>query len=131
MIFIDTSAIFALYNVSDPHHTKALSVANIIKEGNNRQITTNLVISEALTIISMRLSKQAAIQFGTTISSSSYECIFITENLRNKAWEIFQKVKNKDVSFADCTSFAVMEHLGIKQAFSFDVDFKKYGFELV
>jgi len=35
---------------------------------------------------------------------------------------------DKDFSFTDCTSFALMERLKIKTAFSFDAHFTQYGF---
>ena len=41
---------------------------------------------------------------------------------------IFCRYKDKEFSFADCTSFALMEKFGIKNAFAFDEDFEKMGY---
>ena len=38
---------------------------------------------------------------------------------------IFCRYKDKELSFTDCTSFAIMEKFGIKNAFAFDEDFDK------
>lgn len=131
MILIDTSAFFGIYNNIDPHHAKALKISQYLEESTEKKITTNFLIGETLTILSMRVSKKTAYDFGEMITESTIKTIFIDELYHQKAWEIFQRINAKDVSFADCTSFAVMEALGIKKAFSFDEDFKRYGFETI
>lgn len=50
---------------------------------------------------------------------------------RERAWAIFQRYDDKVLSFTDCTSFAVMERLGINTAFSVDHDFKAVGYLVV
>lgn len=128
MIFVDTSALFPLYNISDSHHIKAVEIARNLQE---EQITSNIIISEVLTLLSMRVKRQIAINFGKSLTEGGLRIIFIDQILHQNAWKIFQSIKDKDVSFADCTSFAVMEVLGIKKAFSFDEDFKRYGLETI
>ena len=130
MIFADTSALFSLYNQADNHHSKATIIAKHLKENGEEQITSNIIIGEVLTLLSMRVGRQTAIDFGKRLEDSRISIIFIEKEIHNNAWLIFQKIKDKDVSFADCTSFAVMEHLTIRKAFSFDQDFTKQGFEL-
>ena len=46
------------------------------------------------------------------------------------AWKIFLQYKDKDFSYTDCTSFAVMESLKIDTAFSFDKHFQIMRFHL-
>ena len=130
MIFADTSALFSLYNQADNHHSKATIIAKHLKENGEEQITSNIIIGEVLTLLSMRVGRQTPIAFRKRLEDSRISIIFIEKEIHNNAWLIFQKIKDKDVSFADCTSFAVMEHLTIRKAFSFDQDFTKQGFEL-
>ncbi|OGM61002.1 hypothetical protein A3A75_01965 [Candidatus Woesebacteria bacterium RIFCSPLOWO2_01_FULL_39_10] len=47
-----------------------------------------------------------------------------------KSWKLFQKLDGRGVSMIDCTSFAVMRRLKIKEAFAFDEDFKNLGFKV-
>ena len=44
-----------------------------------------------------------------------------------KAWEIFVKYRDKTFSFTDCSSFALMERIGITEVFAFDEHFTQYG----
>lgn len=131
MIFIDTSAYYALYKIDDKHHQIALKIARNILSSTSKHITTNIIITECLTLISMRVSKEKSLQLGKMILESTTQIVFIDQYYHQKAFGIFQTIKDKNISFADCTSFAVMRYLGIKKAFSFDNDFKKYGFELL
>lgn len=131
MIFVDTSAIFALYNTGDIHHARAVKYSEILKNEEIVQVTSNIIISETLTLISMRVGKETAVGFGKALERSNYRHEFINEFLHQKAWRLFQKIKSKNVSFFDCTSFAVMEALGIKKAFTFDREFRTYGFDIV
>jgi len=54
----------------------------------------------------------------------------ITNEDRFKAWEMFKKYEDKDLSFRDCTSFILMNNLKLRKAFSFDEHFKQMGFEI-
>ena len=36
-------------------------------------------------------------------------------------------VDDKTFSFTDCTSFALMERIGVTEVFAFDEHFKQYG----
>jgi len=54
--------------------------------------------------------------------------IYVDEEIQSKAWEIAIKYRDKDFSFTDCASFAVMEMLDIREAFAFDKHFEQYGF---
>jgi predicted nucleic acid-binding protein len=51
--------------------------------------------------------------------------------LEKAAWGIFEKHTDKEFSFTDCTSFALMEAEAIRNVFTFDQHFSQYGFESV
>ena len=53
--------------------------------------------------------------------------IRITQEDEERAWDIFCRHEDKGFSFTDCTSFALMERLGIDAVFAFDDHFAQYG----
>lgn len=44
-----------------------------------------------------------------------------------RAREVFERYADKQWSFTDCVSYAVIERLGIKQTFAFDRRFRQFG----
>ncbi len=131
-LFIDTSAFYALEDPSDKDHHKALKYETEIKYKENiRLITSSYILDETLTLIKIKLGYEASIKFGEKIRKSKIiRVIHISEELEEKAWEIFIKYKDKGFSFTDCTSFALMKRYKIKSAFTFDKHFSQFGFEV-
>ena len=130
MIFVDTSAFVALRNPADPHHKKALEIALELDRQEADLTTSNYVLAETYTVISQKVSKEKSIAFKEDFDPR-IRVIRIDEALEESAWSIFKVIKSKNVSYIDCTSFAVMKNYNISQAFAFDEDFEKAGFELL
>jgi len=125
MTFIDASAYIGILNPFDSNHEKAGEVSGSLTAEN--LITSYAVLGEVLTIGSMRYNRQAAIDFVKEIFKSETKIVSENDELRDKAFKIFQVIKDKDVSWIDCYSFAIIEHYKIEKVFSFDRDFKKYA----
>jgi predicted nucleic acid-binding protein len=49
----------------------------------------------------------------------------------DRAWQIITQYSDKDFSLTDAISFAVMERLGIKTAFSLDRHFTQFGWQTI
>jgi predicted nucleic acid-binding protein len=121
-IFVDTSAWYALVDADDSDHSAAV----VFHSGNKIPlVTTNAVFSETLTLIRYRIGIDAALTFGQMLKASSFiRIVAITPADEEQAWEIFSKYRDQDFSFADCTSFAVMQRMKMETAFTFDRHFK-------
>ncbi|PIU68771.1 hypothetical protein COS81_02740 [candidate division WWE3 bacterium CG06_land_8_20_14_3_00_42_16] len=130
-IFIDASAFIALWNADDTNHKAAITKSQTLVQENAQVFTSNIVVCEVLTVLSLRISKQKALEFGETVFDNGLNVVLIDEDLQHDSWEIFRKIAGKNVSFFDCTAFALMQSVDVKKVFSFDQDFKKQGFYLV
>ena len=130
-LFVDTSAWLALNNKNDQHHDEAVSKITKVRQQKIQLVTSEYVFNESVTIIRYRISHRAAVAFGDALISSNVASIEdIADEERLKAWVLFKKYRDKDLSFTDCTSFALMVKLKLQKAFSFDDHFKQVGFEL-
>ena len=78
----------------------------------------------------MNVSHTKAVTFKISIDQSPILIQkSISDEIRKSAWDIFLKYSDQELSFTDCTSFALMKNLGLKKAFTFDSHFLILGFE--
>lgn len=133
MIFIDTSAFYAMDVQNDANHERASKIKEDIAENKyGVPYTTNYIIDETLTLMRFRVGHEEAIAFGEKIKSSRVlKIIRVDENIENYSLDVFKKFKNIELSFTDCVSLAVMKELGIKEIFAFDQHFSQLGFRVV
>lgn len=123
-IFADTSAIVSLFDEQDPNHLKAQALSSHLKSDIVVTITSNFIFAEIVTILSKKLGKETSNQIGKYIKKS-FRIIRLTEETEDLAWEIFQKQTSKNVSFVDCTCFALYKKKVFDKAFALDTDFIK------
>lgn len=131
-VFVDTSAWFACYDRHEQTHAAAERVIHQLRLQRATLVLSDFVLTETLTLIRHRLGHAWAVRFGRAVFESRLaELVAVTESLRQRAWEIFQRYNDKAFSFTDCTSFAIMESLELKVGFAFDKHFEQYGFQLL
>jgi uncharacterized protein len=132
-VFVDTEALFGIKCKADENHKAALHFFNFVLENNVASfVTTDFILFETVTIVKSRIDAQTTIDTGKQLRNSVHiKIVTITENIVSKAWDIFDTYADKDFSFVDCVSFAVMKELGIRKAFTFDRHFKQFWFEMV
>lgn len=121
IIFADASAIVSLYSLTDPNHSRAKAIMDNLTF--DQLITSNFVYAEIITIISQRVSKEKAILVGNYIKEN-FKFFRLTEEIEDLAWELFKKQTSKNVSFVDCTTFALYKDGAFDKVFTFDKDFK-------
>lgn len=134
-LFIDTTAFVALEDEDDKEHKTALDYREKIRQGKTpfrALYTSNYILDEVFTLLRLNLSHRATLAFEENIKRSKILRILrVTPEIENVAWNIFKKYGDKDFSFTDCTSFALMEQEAISTAFTFDKHFQQYGFQTV
>ena len=131
-ILIDTSAWVAISDSRDGGHKSALAFVQQLANG-YRLITTNYVLDETYTLLLMNAGYQTTIAFkqriDIMIASQVLEVVWIDEAIANQSWQIFEKFNvDKEWSFTDCTSYAVMKQKRITEAFTLDHHFAQMGF---
>ncbi|OGH20386.1 MAG: hypothetical protein A3D74_01100 [Candidatus Levybacteria bacterium RIFCSPHIGHO2_02_FULL_37_13] len=126
MIFIDASSYLSSLLPKDPNLKKAVEIFISIGESKEHLVTSYAILGEVLTVSSQRYDRQTGIKFVEDILDGSTKVILEDDELMRKAFKIFQEVEDKDVSWVDCYSFAIIEYYKIDKVFSFDKDFKKH-----
>ena len=130
-VFVDASAFIALVVETDSNHERAAEIAARLELEKAELISSNMVIAEVLTVLSMRFSKVLAVEFGQRIMNGGIRIIHPSALSFEHAWRIWKDESHKDVGFVDAMSFALIESEQISSAFSFDHDFLKRGFEVI
>lgn len=130
-VFVDTSAYLALLDEEDEHHVQAIEIVNQLAQERYRQFTTNVLLIEAHALILSALGISQAAQFLRDMAESKTVVIRVRASDEERAKQILFQYDDKDFSFADAISFAVMERLGISLAFTFDRHFTQYGLSVL
>jgi len=128
-IFVDTSALYAFFNVKAPEHKKIKSFLNDFKE---KVFITNYIFDEIITLVNAKAGHEKAVFVGDILlKSPQVEKIWITPSDERQAWELFVARKDKAYSFTDCTSFVVLKRIKISKCLSLDGHFKQEGFACI
>lgn len=127
-ILVDTSATYALLDRSDDNHARARAIAELIRQAGHEVLLTNLLVAEGHALILVRLGRELARRW---LQGLRWPIERVTEGDEARAQEIISTYPDKDFSYTDATSFAVMERLGLSLAFAFDRRFEQFEFQLV
>ncbi|MDH5811928.1 MAG: type II toxin-antitoxin system VapC family toxin [Candidatus Methanomethylicaceae archaeon] len=125
-VFIDTGVFVALRNADDENHEKSKELMRrALKAEFGRIYTSDYVIDEALTTALVRTRRlDLAVDIGRYIMESPrITKLWTTKEVFEIAWQKFMVLKDKTLSFTDCTTLAHMEKNGINQVLSFDSGF--------
>ena len=126
MIFIDTSAIYALADKADPNHIAAYSKFGDVLKSGEMFLLHNYILLESAALLQERLGLSSAILF--LKDAKSFEVEWVDLDLHEEAEKELEKIGKRGISLVDCTSFIVMRRRGVQRAFAFDPDFKNQGF---
>src|SRR5437667_8652877 len=131
--FADSSFLVARFNVRDRNHRAAVGYVEEQKRAGSdalRLVSSDCVFDETVTALSVRSRRR-------DVASAAGQAILESKNLRlvrvelpafEAAWKLFVRRSDKRWSFTDCTSFVLMENLGIRKALTFDANFRQAGF---
>ncbi|MGE5278063.1 MAG: type II toxin-antitoxin system VapC family toxin [Acidobacteriota bacterium] len=129
MIFLDTSAIYALADRADGRHAEAKDLFEALLSEGEALLTHNYVLVESLALVDHRLGAAAAVRLAR--DSAGFEVVWVDSALHTEAVRLFSRRARHRVSFVDQVSFLVMKARAIDTVFAFDTDFSRQGFRLL
>jgi len=128
-VFIDTGFFAAFADTSDQFNIVAHQVIENILEQRGLLHTSNFVLAETYTLIRTRAGHRCAITFMQNFPKANIKVFYVTREIEEKAKAIFIKYADKQFSFVDCTSFALIDHHQLDHVLSFDRHFAQYRFK--
>jgi len=121
-IFIDANYFCGFNNRRDTLHEKSKQVFKILRQQEHTLYTSNFIIAEALTVLSQRAGKEVGLKFGQDIFGifSPIKILRTDKKTDLESFNIFKKIKSKDISFVDATNLALMQKYKISYFLTFD-----------
>jgi predicted nucleic acid-binding protein len=127
VIFVDSSFWIAIRLPRDEHHDDA--VALLARHGGESLVTSNQVRGETWTFLRRKAGHASAVHFLDRLQRTArLATFFVDESLEEQALRWLRRHDEREYSFVDATSFALMRSLRIRAALAFDGDFAAAGF---
>lgn len=127
MIFVDSSFWVGIAMPRDGRHREAVELLEA--HGETELVTSNHVRGETWTLLRRRAGHRVAVGFLERLASAQRLTLrFVGEAVEHEALEWLRRHDEREYSFVDATSFALMRSLRIREALAFDGDFTAAGF---
>ncbi len=130
-IFVDTGGWGHLLDRRELHHALATSIYQLARRQRHKLITTNYVIAELVALMTspLQFPRPAGIKFIDDLKASpQVGIVHIDAERDEQAWQLLKRREDKAWSLVDCSSFIVMQELGINEALTADRHFEQAGF---
>lgn len=130
-LFVDTSGWASLFIPTELFHQKALHLFQLARQQRYQVVTTNYIIAELVTLLDsrMRAPRSQLFQYVDVVRADpDLTLIHVDATTDAAAWVLCKARPDKNWSLVDCTSFVVMQQLGIQQAMTTDQHFEQAGF---
>ncbi|MEO6120725.1 MAG: PIN domain-containing protein [Acidimicrobiales bacterium] len=128
MIFVDTSALFALVDDDDDAHRAAMGYLDT-PGSPGRHLTHSYVLCECMALAQRRLGIGAVRALDRLVEA--VEVVWVDQSLHQVGMSAVLAGPHRGPSLVDQVSFEVMRRRGIDTAFAFDADFTAAGFTTV
>lgn len=126
MRLVDTSFFVALQVPRDANHTAAQA---LWERERGPVLVTNHVLGETWTFLRRRAGHDAASRFiRAAAQSPRLVALHVDQDTEDQAWRWLHRHDEREYSFVDATSFAVMRRRRVREALAFDGDFAAAGY---
>jgi predicted nucleic acid-binding protein len=126
-VFADSFYFFALLNVHDPAHAKAIAYTRPLT---GRLMTTGWILTEVADGLAKPSHRRAVfMQLHKDLKATSNMIVTpCDETLLEEAISLYGQRLDKEWSLTDCTSFVVMQRDNLREALTGDRHFEQAGF---
>jgi len=127
---VDSAGLYALADHRDSAHPDAAACVARLLEARAALFLTDYLIDEAVTLAKVRAGPRAALRCWKSWNGrAAFSPVWIGAERFESARKFFRKHADHGYSFTDCTSFVVMQELGIVHALTTDRHFVEAGFK--
>jgi len=127
VIFVDSSFWVGLAFPRDNRHAEVTALLGVY--ASERLLTSNHVRGETWTVLRRRAGHHVAVRALELLEAAPRLRIeFVSRDVEAEAWRWLRRHDEREYSFVDATSFALMRSLRIREALAFDGDFAAAGF---
>jgi predicted nucleic acid-binding protein len=130
MVFLDTSAFLAIIDENDIKHTQAAKTWSDLLQTETRLVCNNYVLLETLALIQNRFGMDTLRIFQEQ-AIPHLDIEWLTEAEHTEAMYYLLLANRRRLSLVDCSVFASMRRLGIREVFTFDEHFAEQGFDVL
>jgi uncharacterized protein len=130
MIFVDTSALYAVLDRDDQNHAAARATWRELLEADETLLVTNYIIVETTALVQHRLGMDAVRVLVAEIVPV-LDVHWISEVDHLHAQNALLATDRRKLSLVDCSSFHTMRTGLLRTVFAFDPHFHQHGFELL
>jgi predicted nucleic acid-binding protein len=126
-VFVDTSAVLALFNADDDNHARAAAVFEKLKSRQARLVSTSFVLVETYALVGRRLGLDAVKSLRSEFMPI-VDIVWVDARLHEAGLDLLLARGKRQLSLVDAVSFAVMREAKLEEAFAYDPHFQQEGF---
>ena len=128
-VFADTSYYFALLGSRDEHHSAAREYT---RHFDGSFVTTAWVLTELGNCLSRGPNRPLFLSLLEDLRSDPRVTVFpFSMDVFEEALDLYRSRADKDWSLTDCTSFVIMQEMGLSEALTTDRHFAQAGFNVL
>lgn len=129
-VFLDTAFALALANPNDLLHGRATLLADQVEAARTRLITSRAVLREIGNALAKLRYRAASVQLLTALETDpNVEIVSLTDDLYDRAFQLYRARPDKEWGLTDCVSFVVMQDRGLTTALTPDRHFQQAGYQ--
>jgi uncharacterized protein len=124
---IDSSAIHAYAYQGDINHNRIRLFLNS-QTRDSQLVVSNYIFDETMTLLKSHFGTYQAIAVGRILRKSPlFQLVYLTPEDEQETWQLFQKYADKEWSYTDCATLALMRRMGLNEVLTFDNHFRQMG----